>query len=122
MLTPVDLTMTSLASSGASSRAISVFSSGLASNFGDARLRSGGGVSGVAGDKSNGVSIGELEREGGFDEPVGLGEERSVSGRWISGGGGTFWVENDGVCRRGGVLRDVVGLCSAEKLMVELPL
>lgn len=59
MLTPADFTKTSSPDPGTSSRVILVSSEGLISDFGDIRLMIGGAASGVAGDGSSGVSIGE---------------------------------------------------------------
>ena len=121
-LTPADLTMTSFANPGASSKAMLVLSRRLGSGFGGMRLMNGGGVSGVAGDESNGVSTGELEREGGFGELEGLGGDSSKSGDMIASGTGCPCGEIGEAVFIDGALGDVVGLCSAEKLIVELPL
>ena len=86
------------------------------------RLINGGGVAGVAGDESKGVSTGELEREGGFDEPEGLGGDSSTGGDVIASGAGGSSRGADEVFGSEGALRDIVDLCSAEKLIVELPL
>ena len=90
--------------------------------MGEIRLINGGGVLGVAGDESKGVSIGELEREGGFGEPEGLGGDSSTVGDVIASGAGDSCGEIEEVLGSEGTLCDVVGLCSAEKLIVELPL
>ena len=121
-LTPADLTMTSSVNPGASSRAMLVLSRWCDSSFGGMRLINGGGVSGVAGDESKGVSTGELEREGGYGEPEGLGGNSSTGGDIIASGAGGSCGETDEVFGSEGALRDVVGLCSAEKLIMELPL
>lgn len=86
------------------------------------RFINGGGVLGVAGDESKGVSTGEFEREGGLSEPEGLGGDSSTGGDVIaSGAGGSCW-EIEEVFFSERALCDVVGLCPAEKLIVELPL
>lgn len=87
----------------------------------------GDGASGVAGDDSEGVSIGENERPGGLGEPKRLGGQSSVDGNCIAGGrGGSSGGRDESCCKgdafKDDIVREVVGLCSAAKSIVELPL